>query len=127
MGVLYILCSWLNKDAKSDLDDHFRSKMLMRGDFDLNSMHAYTGSLNDVLRKTMLNQEVVFKDQVLEYILREFCVERKNLDQWTFVLLLLELFRYLETLGNRLVKKVCISCSIYCLSQFVATDFLSGS
>lgn len=71
--------------------------MLMRGDFDLNSMQAaYTGSLNDVLRKTMLHQEVVFKDQVLEYIVREFCVERKNLDQSTFVLLLLKLFRYLE-------------------------------
>lgn len=77
---LYTL-SWLNKDAKSDLDDHFRSKMLMRGDFDLNSIQGYSGSLNDVLRKTMLKQEVVFKDQVLEYIIREFCVERKNLDQ----------------------------------------------
>lgn len=40
--------------------------MMMRGDFDLNSIQGYSGSLNDVLRKTMLNQEVVFKDQVHE-------------------------------------------------------------
>ncbi|XP_068317935.1 uncharacterized protein [Pyrus communis] len=38
--------------------------MLMRGDRDLNSVQAYTGSLNDVLRKTMLSQEIVFKKQV---------------------------------------------------------------
>lgn len=37
----------------------------MRGDFDLNSIQAYSGSLNDVLRNTMLNQELVFKDQVI--------------------------------------------------------------
>lgn len=39
----------------------------MRGDRDLNSVQAYTGSLNDVLRKTMLSQEIVFKKQVLGY------------------------------------------------------------
>ncbi|KAM1050584.1 hypothetical protein ACFX13_033046 [Malus domestica] len=38
--------------------------MLMQGDHDLNSVQAYTGSLNDVLRKTMLSQEIVFKKQV---------------------------------------------------------------
>lgn len=41
--------------------------MLMRGDLDPKSMQAYTGSLNDVLRTTMLNQEVMFKKQVLRY------------------------------------------------------------
>ncbi|XP_008238582.1 PREDICTED: uncharacterized protein LOC103337201 isoform X1 [Prunus mume] len=40
--------------------------MLMRGDLDPKSMQAYTGSLNDVLRTTMLNQEVMFKKQVHE-------------------------------------------------------------
>lgn len=39
----------------------------MRGDRDLNSVQAYTSSLNDVLRKTMLSQEIVFKKQVLGY------------------------------------------------------------
>lgn len=41
--------------------------MLMRGDLDLNSMQAYTGSLDDVVRKTMLSQEIMFKKQVLGY------------------------------------------------------------
>ncbi|XP_021810337.1 uncharacterized protein LOC110753701 [Prunus avium] len=40
--------------------------MLMRGDLDPKSMQAYTGSLNDVFRTTMLNQEVMFKKQVHE-------------------------------------------------------------
>ncbi|KAM1584529.1 uncharacterized protein LOC126626461 isoform X1 [Malus sylvestris] len=40
--------------------------MLMRGDLDLNSMRAYTGSLDDVVRKTMLSQEIMFKKQVHE-------------------------------------------------------------
>ncbi|KAL6181982.1 hypothetical protein ACLB2K_043405 [Fragaria x ananassa] len=57
--------------------------MLMRGDFDLNSIQAYSGSLNDVLRNTMLNQELVFKDQVheLHHLYRTQRTLMQNLDQ----------------------------------------------
>ncbi|KAM5572838.1 hypothetical protein ABKV19_012743 [Rosa sericea] len=56
--------------------------MLMRGDFDLNSMQPYTGSLNDVLRNTMLDQELVFKDQVheLHHLYRTQKMLMQNLD-----------------------------------------------
>ncbi|KAF3448374.1 hypothetical protein FNV43_RR09087 [Rhamnella rubrinervis] len=40
--------------------------MLMQRDFDLNSVHIYTESLKDVLKKTMLNQEIIFRKQVHE-------------------------------------------------------------
>lgn len=38
--------------------------MLVQQDFDLNSVHIYTDSLKDVLKKTMLNQEIIFRKQV---------------------------------------------------------------
>ena len=45
--------------------------MLMRRDFDLNSVDVYadsalvyTDSLKEAFRKTMLSQEIVFQDQV---------------------------------------------------------------
>ncbi|KAJ0105378.1 hypothetical protein Patl1_18541 [Pistacia atlantica] len=40
--------------------------MLMQGDFDMNSVHAYTDSLKEALKHTMLNQEVIFRNQVHE-------------------------------------------------------------
>lgn len=40
--------------------------MLMRGDFDLNSMQTYEDSNKEVLQHTMLNQELVFRKQVHE-------------------------------------------------------------
>lgn len=38
--------------------------MLMQADFDLNSAQIYTESLKEVLKKTMLDQEVMFRKQV---------------------------------------------------------------
>uniref|UniRef100_A0A5B7B6B7 Uncharacterized protein n=1 Tax=Davidia involucrata TaxID=16924 RepID=A0A5B7B6B7_DAVIN len=40
--------------------------MLMGGDFDLNSTQRYADSLEEVLKQTMLNQEVIFRKQVHE-------------------------------------------------------------
>lgn len=40
--------------------------MLLQGDFDMNSVHAYTDSLKEALKHTMVNQEVIFRNQVLE-------------------------------------------------------------
>lgn len=38
--------------------------MLMRGDFDLNSVHIYTDSLKEGIKQTMLKQEILFRKQV---------------------------------------------------------------
>jgi hypothetical protein len=38
--------------------------MLMQGDFDLNSVQICTRSLEEALKQTMLNQEVIFRKQV---------------------------------------------------------------
>ncbi|GAV67273.1 DUF863 domain-containing protein [Cephalotus follicularis] len=40
--------------------------MLMRGDFDLNSAQRYTGSLDEVFKETILDQEFIFRKQVYE-------------------------------------------------------------
>ncbi|XVE65045.1 hypothetical protein DITRI_Ditri07aG0150600 [Diplodiscus trichospermus] len=40
--------------------------MLISGDFDLNSMQQYSNSLKDVFKQTMLNQEIIFRNQVHE-------------------------------------------------------------
>ncbi|GLT61084.1 hypothetical protein SLA2020_338150 [Shorea laevis] len=40
--------------------------MLMQGDFDLNSVQICTQSLEEALKQTMLNQEVIFRNQVEE-------------------------------------------------------------
>lgn len=40
--------------------------MLTGGDCDMNSSHIYTDSCNEVLRQTMLNQELLFRKQVKE-------------------------------------------------------------
>lgn len=40
--------------------------MLMQGVFDLNSVQMYTESHKEALKKTMLNQEVIFRNQVEE-------------------------------------------------------------
>ncbi|TYG42469.1 hypothetical protein ES288_D12G259300v1 [Gossypium darwinii] len=41
-------------------------KMLMLGDFDLNSVQRYTDSLKDIFKLTMLDQEIIFRNQVHE-------------------------------------------------------------
>ncbi|KAG4117301.1 hypothetical protein ERO13_D12G221300v2 [Gossypium hirsutum] len=38
-------------------------KMLMLGDFDLNSVQRYTDSLKDIFKLTMLDQEIIFRNQ----------------------------------------------------------------
>ncbi|KAB2054055.1 hypothetical protein ES319_A12G228700v1 [Gossypium barbadense] len=40
--------------------------MLMLGDFDLNSVQRYTDSLKDIFKLTMLDQEIIFRNQVHE-------------------------------------------------------------
>lgn len=42
----------------------WEDKMLMGGDCSLNSPQIYTDSCKEVLRQTMLNQEVIFRKQV---------------------------------------------------------------
>ncbi|XP_022737839.1 uncharacterized protein LOC111290686 [Durio zibethinus] len=46
--------------------DSYEEKMLMLGDFDLNSMQQYTDSLKDIFKQTMLEQEIIFRKQVHE-------------------------------------------------------------
>lgn len=56
------------KDATSALMWSFfnfgEDIMLMQGDFDLNSVQICTQSLEEALKQTMLNQEVIFRNQV---------------------------------------------------------------
>lgn len=40
-------------------------KMLIQGDFDLNSVHRYADSFKGVIKQTILKQEVIFRTQVL--------------------------------------------------------------
>lgn len=37
---------------------------MMQGDIDLNPVQLYTDSFKEVLKHTMLNQDVVFRNQV---------------------------------------------------------------
>ncbi|XVF10798.1 hypothetical protein REPUB_Repub07fG0214400 [Reevesia pubescens] len=48
------------------LFDSYEEKMLILGDFDLNSMQRYTDSLKDIFKQTMLDQEIIFRKQVHE-------------------------------------------------------------
>ncbi|KAJ6714634.1 T28K15.14 PROTEIN [Salix viminalis] len=41
-------------------------KMLIQGDFDLNSVHRYADSFKGVIKQTILKQEVIFRTQVHE-------------------------------------------------------------
>ncbi|XP_012087145.1 uncharacterized protein LOC105645997 isoform X2 [Jatropha curcas] len=41
-------------------------KMMMQGEFDINPVQIYTDSLKEVLKQTMINQDVVFRNQVHE-------------------------------------------------------------
>ncbi|KAJ6695632.1 T28K15.14 PROTEIN [Salix koriyanagi] len=41
-------------------------EILMQGDFDLNSVQLYTDSFKEVIKKTILKQEVIFRTQVHE-------------------------------------------------------------
>lgn len=59
--------------------------MLMQADFDLNSAQIYTESLKEVLKKTMLDQEVMFRKQV--------CGHHHYAD-WVMCWLFLFLFRW---------------------------------
>ena len=38
--------------------------MLIQGDFDLNSAQRYADSTKEVLKQTILNQEIIFRKQV---------------------------------------------------------------
>lgn len=38
--------------------------MLIQGDFDLNSPQRYADSTKEVLKQTILNQEIIFRKQV---------------------------------------------------------------
>lgn len=40
--------------------------MLIQRDFDLNSAQRYTGSTKEVLKRTILDQEIMFREQVHE-------------------------------------------------------------
>jgi len=40
-------------------------KMLMQGDFDLNSVQRHADSFKGVIKQTILKQEVIFRTQVL--------------------------------------------------------------
>ncbi|CAK9171131.1 unnamed protein product [Ilex paraguariensis] len=59
------------REAKISIRDHkslnfSEDDMLMRGDFDMNSMQRDTRSLKEVYKQTILNHEVVFRKQVYE-------------------------------------------------------------
>lgn len=43
-----------------------KDKMLIQRDFDLNSAQRYTGSSKEVLKRTILDQEIMFREQVHE-------------------------------------------------------------
>lgn len=53
--------------------------MLMQADFDLNSAQIYTGSLKEVLKKTMLDQEVMFRKQV-EELHRLYTIQKTQME-----------------------------------------------
>lgn len=40
-------------------------EMLVQGDFNIDSVQMYSGSLKEALKQTMLSQEVMFRKQVL--------------------------------------------------------------
>ncbi|KAF3969963.1 hypothetical protein CMV_006289 [Castanea mollissima] len=53
--------------------------MLMQADFDLNSAQIYTESLKEVLKKTMLDQEVMFRKQV-EELHRLYTIQKTQME-----------------------------------------------
>lgn len=54
-------------------------EMLMPGDLDLNSVQLYTDSFKEVIKKTILKQEVIFRTQVHE--LHQLYRTQKNTDE----------------------------------------------
>ncbi|KAM3687050.1 hypothetical protein ACJW31_10G047200 [Castanea mollissima] len=53
--------------------------MLMQAEFDLNSAQIYTESLKEVLKKTMLDQEVMFRKQV-EELHRLYTIQKTQME-----------------------------------------------
>ncbi|KAM7531146.1 hypothetical protein LguiB_034556 [Lonicera macranthoides] len=73
-------------DARFNLrvEKNFNSwedKMLMGGDCSLNSPQIYTDSCKEVLRQTMLNQEVIFQKQVNE-LHRLYMIQKTLMDDF---------------------------------------------
>lgn len=51
-----------------------KGMMLIGGDYNVNLVQRYDGSLQEVLKLTMLNQEEIFRKQVLPLLYYEYII-----------------------------------------------------